>query len=83
LRCSEPSADSTTIGTADQPRTRRHTSTPSRSGRLRSRSVLLPRRSYRRAWHRLLHDRTADAIASAVSDLAHANVTFVPYHLGR
>jgi amino acid transporter len=46
-------------------------------------SVLLPRRSYRRAWHRLLHDRTADAIASAISDLAHANVTFVPYHLGR
>jgi hypothetical protein len=46
-------------------------------------SVLLPRRSYRRAWHKLLHDRTADAIASAVADLPHANVTFVPYHLGR
>jgi amino acid transporter len=46
-------------------------------------SVLLPRRSYRRAWHKLLHDRTADAIAGAVSDLPHANVTFVPYHLGR
>jgi amino acid transporter len=46
-------------------------------------SVLLPRRSYRRVWHRLLHDRTADAIAGAVSDLPHANVTFVPYHLGR
>jgi amino acid transporter len=46
-------------------------------------SVLLPRRSYRRAWHKLLHDRTADAIASAVTDLPHANVTFVPYHLGR
>ena len=46
-------------------------------------SVLLPRRSYRRAWHKLLHDRTADSIARAVSDLPHANVTFVPYHLGR
>ncbi len=46
-------------------------------------SVLLPRRSYRRAWHKLLHDRTADAIAGAVTGLPHANVTFVPYHLGR
>ena len=46
-------------------------------------TVLLPRRSYRRAWHKLLHDRTADAIAGALSDLPHANVTFVPYHLGR
>jgi amino acid transporter len=45
-------------------------------------SLLLPRRVYRRAWHRLLHDRTADAIAAAVAGLAHANVTFVPYHLG-
>ncbi|MEA2901797.1 MAG: hypothetical protein QOH36_1684, partial [Actinomycetota bacterium] len=26
---------------------------------------------------------TADAIAGAVSALPHANVTFVPYHLGR
>jgi len=45
-------------------------------------SLLLPRRVYRRAWHRLLHDRTADAIAAAVAGLPHANVTFVPYHLG-
>ena len=45
-------------------------------------TVLLPRREYRRFWHRLLHDRTGDAIASAVSQLPHANVTFVPYHLG-
>jgi hypothetical protein len=30
----------------------------------------------------LLHDRTADAIADAVGRLEHANVTFVPYHLG-
>jgi hypothetical protein len=29
-----------------------------------------------------LHDRTADAIAAAVGGLPHANVTFVPYHLG-
>jgi hypothetical protein len=45
-------------------------------------SLLLPRRVYRRAWHRLLHDRTAESIAAAVAGLPHANVTFVPYHLG-
>jgi hypothetical protein len=45
-------------------------------------SVLIPKREYRRIWHRLLHDRTADTIARAVSQLPHANVTFVPYHLG-
>jgi amino acid transporter len=46
-------------------------------------SLLLPRRAYKRTWHRLLHDRTADAIAAAVGSLPHANVTFVPYHLGQ
>jgi amino acid transporter len=45
-------------------------------------SVLVPRREYRRAWHRLLHDRTSDSIARAIARLPHANVTFVPYHLG-
>jgi len=45
-------------------------------------SVLIPRLAHRRFWHRLLHDRTADSIAGAVSRLGHANVTFVPYHLG-
>src|SRR5262249_23735193 len=44
-------------------------------------SVLLPRLYYTRVWHRLLHDRTADAIAQAVGDLPHCNVTIVPYHL--
>ncbi len=46
-------------------------------------TVLLPRREYSRFWHRLLHDRTADTIASVVSELPHANVTIVPYHLGQ
>ncbi len=46
-------------------------------------SVLLPRRCYRRLWHRLLHDRTADRLARALAGLPHANVTFVPYHLGQ
>src|SRR5581483_7907779 len=45
-------------------------------------SVLVPRREYLHVWHKLLHDHTADAIARAVSQLPHANVTFVPYHLG-
>jgi amino acid transporter len=45
-------------------------------------SLLLPRRVYTRVWHRFLHDHTADSIAAAVSGLAHANVTFVPYQVG-
>ncbi|MBV9663346.1 MAG: amino acid permease [Actinobacteria bacterium] len=44
-------------------------------------TVLLPRLEYNRFWHKLLHDRTADDIAEALSQLPHANVTFVPYHL--
>ena len=45
-------------------------------------TVLVPRVEYKRAWHRLLHDRTSDSIARAIARLPHANVTFVPYHLG-
>jgi amino acid transporter len=43
-------------------------------------SVLVPRLEHNRVWHRLLHDRTSDAIANVVAQLPHANVTFVPYH---
>ena len=46
-------------------------------------TVLLPRRDYTSFWHRWLHDRTADRMAAAVSDLPHANVTIVPFHLGQ
>jgi len=46
-------------------------------------TVLIPRREYTRLWHRLLHDRTSDALAKAVAGLDHANVTFVPYQMGR
>jgi amino acid transporter len=46
-------------------------------------SVLIPRREYRRGWHRLLHDATSVRIAEAVARLPHANVTFVPYQLGQ
>src|ERR687898_255845 len=45
-------------------------------------SVLLPDRKYRGLWHRVLHDQTAESIERAVSRLAHANVTTVPFHFG-
>ncbi len=44
-------------------------------------SVLLPDRKYKGLWHRVLHDKTADAILEEVSRLPHANVTTVPFHL--
>jgi amino acid transporter len=44
-------------------------------------SVLVPRIQHTRAWHRILHDRTADSIAETLTDLPHCNVTIVPYHL--
>jgi hypothetical protein len=43
-------------------------------------SVLLPDRKYRGIWHRILHDRTAEAFQTALSRLPHANVTTVPFH---
>ena len=46
-------------------------------------SILIPRLLHRRRWHRLLHDATAEHLASALSKLPHVNVTFVPFHLGR
>ncbi|UQX88073.1 amino acid permease [Jatrophihabitans telluris] len=42
-------------------------------------TVLLPRRSFRRGWQRLLHDRTADRIAYAVSRIPHVAATIVPF----
>jgi hypothetical protein len=45
-------------------------------------SVLIPRREYTKLWHRLLHDRSSQAIIAAVGSLPHCNVTVVPYHLG-
>jgi amino acid transporter len=44
-------------------------------------TVLLPRREFASTWHRLFHDRTSDAIATALGPVPHANVTFVPYQL--
>ncbi|HSS12187.1 MAG TPA: APC family permease, partial [Acidimicrobiales bacterium] len=45
-------------------------------------SVLIPRLEHDRSWHKLLHDRTGRAIAAALAEMPHANVTFIPYHLG-
>ncbi len=44
-------------------------------------SVVMPRRAFATAWQRILHDRTADRIAAAVSQLPHANATIVPFQL--
>ena len=44
-------------------------------------TVLLPRRGFVSSWRLLLHDRTADKIATAVSRIPHASATIVPYNL--
>ncbi len=44
-------------------------------------SILLPRRSYRGGWGRLLHDHTADRIVETVSQLSHVNATIVPFNV--
>jgi amino acid transporter len=46
-------------------------------------TVLLPMRVYPWALSRLLHDRTAEHIASVVGKLPHANATIVPFQLER
>jgi amino acid transporter len=44
-------------------------------------SMLLPRRSYGKAWRRVLHDQTADRMVEVVSQLPHVNATIVPFHV--
>jgi len=46
-------------------------------------TLLLPRRGYASRWTRLLHDRTADQIATVVGQLPHVNATLVPFNLSR
>ncbi len=46
-------------------------------------TILIPRREYTKVWHRLLHDRSSNAIVAVLDDIPHCNVTIVPYHLGR
>jgi len=42
-------------------------------------TAVMPRRSYSPLFGRLLHDRTADQIASVVSQIPHAAATIVPF----
>ena len=44
-------------------------------------TILLPRRIFASGWQRLLHDNTAETIATAVGHLEHVNATVVPYQL--
>ena len=44
-------------------------------------TVLLPRHSYARVWQRVLHDRTADKIATVLSQVPHVAATIIPYNL--
>jgi amino acid transporter len=46
-------------------------------------TAVLPRRSYSPLLGRLLHDRTADQIASVVSQIPHAAATIVPFDVRR
>ena len=46
-------------------------------------TLLLPRRSYSRFLGRLLHDRTAEAIASPISQLPRVVATIVPFDVER
>jgi amino acid transporter len=42
-------------------------------------TVLLPRRTFHRLSQRLLHDRTADRIATAMAKVPHVSATIVPF----
>jgi hypothetical protein len=45
--------------------------------------VVLPRRSFSSRLQRLLHDRTADAIANAITHVPRTSATIVPFQTGR
>ena len=45
--------------------------------------VILPRRGFSSRLQRLLHDRTADAIANAVMHIPRTAATIIPYRMGR
>ncbi len=46
-------------------------------------TLLLPRRAYRGFWGRLLHDQTAEEIASPISQLPRVVATIVPFDINR
>jgi len=45
--------------------------------------VVVAERRYGGFWKRILHDQTADTLARDISRIPHANVTTVPFHLGK
>ncbi|MEO8363333.1 MAG: DNA-binding protein, partial [Ilumatobacteraceae bacterium] len=45
-------------------------------------SIIIPRLHHNRWWHRMLHDRTGNSIASELAGVKNANVTFVPFVIG-
>jgi amino acid transporter len=46
-------------------------------------SVLVPKRSFAKFWHRILHDRTALGVFRVLGEMDNVNVTIVPFRLGR
>jgi hypothetical protein len=46
-------------------------------------SVLVPKRSFSKFWHRILHDRTALGVFRVLGEMDNVNVTIVPFRLGR
>jgi amino acid transporter len=46
-------------------------------------SVLIPKRSFSKFWHRILHDRTALGVFKVLGEMDNVNVTIVPCRLGR
>ncbi|MDQ6783527.1 MAG: OB-fold nucleic acid binding domain-containing protein, partial [Actinomycetota bacterium] len=42
-------------------------------------NILLPRRSYKRAWSRFLHNSNGERIAATLSRVPHVNATIVPF----
>ncbi len=46
-------------------------------------SVLIPKRSFSKFWHRILHDRTALGVFKVLGEMDNVNVTIIPFRLGR
>ena len=46
-------------------------------------SVLVPKRSFAKFWHRILHDHTALGVFKVLGEMDNVNVTIVPFRLGR
>ena len=80
LRHRDAAADHRLPRPADRPAPRRNWCPTARAEyRNTNVTVLLPRRSYAPLLGRLLHDRTADKIARAISRIPDAAATIVPY----